>query len=77
VNQFFAIPSLDSDEAAETIADAIKRHDPDATIRFDLRARMARVASVMRAETLAKSIAAAGHTVSSWVEELPGADSVR
>jgi hypothetical protein len=77
VNQFFAVPSLDSDEAAVIVSEAIRRQDPEAIVRIDARARMVTVLSLTKAELIASSIAAAGHPVTSWVEELRWVDSVR
>jgi hypothetical protein len=77
VNQFFAVPSLDNDEAAEIVSQAIRRQDPDAIVRIDARARMVTVLSLTKAELIAGSIAASGHPVSSWVEEMRWVDSIR
>jgi hypothetical protein len=77
VNQTFEVPSLATDEAAEALALAINTHDPGATVLIDLRAQLVRVGSAMPAEAIAGCIAAAGHRVSTWVEEVSWSHSRR
>ena len=77
VNQTFEVPSLDTGEAAEALALAIKTRDPLAAVLIDVQARMVRVASAMQAEVIAQCISAAGHRVSTWVEEVSWSHSKR
>lgn len=70
MNQSFGVPSLATDEEAEALALAIKTQDPRAIVLVDVRSRMVRVGSDVQAEVIAGCIAAAGHRVSTWVEEV-------